>query len=222
MKKLFLISVSLTALSYAADTLVPKDLFVKYLPKNPVILEAGAQFGEDTNWMSELWPNGIIYAFEPLPNHYASLEALANKKQNIFCYNLALSNQKGSAPFYVAGGASSLLKPTESFNNTYLHADLKNPLIVQTITLDEWASSNGISHLDFMWLDMEGNELHVLKSSELIKTVTLIYIEVNCQNFWENCARYEEVKAFLNEQGFQEIWAEIDPDWQGNALYLKQ
>lgn len=222
MKKLFLVLASLINLSYAADTKVPKDLFVKYLPSNPIILEAGAQFGEDTDWMSELWPQGIIHAFEPLPSNYAALETLAKSKHNIFSYNLALSNKKGTAPFYVAGGASSLLKPTESINNMYFHADLLNPLIVETVTLDEWASANGISHFDFMWLDMEGNELHVLKSSEIMKTTTLIYIEVNCQTFWENCARYEEVKSFLNEQGFQEIWVEITPGWQGNALYLKQ
>lgn len=222
MKKFLLILVGMTALSHAAVTHVPKDLFVKYLPSNPIILEAGAQFGEDTQWMSELWPDAAIYAFEPLPDNYALLENLAKIKHNIFCYNLALSDKKGTAPFYVAGGASSLLKPTATYNNLYFHADLQNPLIVETVTLDEWASSQGISHIDFMWLDMEGNELHVLKSSEIMKTTTLIYIEVNCQTFWENCARYEHVKSFLSQQGYEEIWAEITPNWQGNALYLNK
>lgn len=223
MKKLLLMLTSLTApLSHAAVTHVPKDLFIKYLPSNPIILEAGAQFGEDTQWMSELWPEAVIHAFEPLQDNYVLLENLAKSKHNIFCYKLALSDKKGTAPFYVAGGASSLLKPAASFNQLYFHADLHNPLIVETVTLDEWASSNGVSHIDFMWLDMEGNELHVLKSSGMMKTTTLIYIEVNLQTFWENCARYEEVKAFLSERGFEEIWAEITPNWQGNALYLNK
>ena len=50
---------------------VPYALLKKILPANPVIIEAGAQFGEDTQWMSQFWPQGKIYAFEPSPESFA-------------------------------------------------------------------------------------------------------------------------------------------------------
>lgn len=219
MKKALL--VLLTSSVFGATTQIPKELFIKYLPNNPIILEAGAQFGEDTSWMAELWPQGIIYAFEPLPKNFEALNTLAQNFKNINCFNLALSTSRGEAFFYEAGGASSLLKPTESFNNAYFHSDLLNPLKVQTTTVDEWAEQQNIDHIDFMWLDMEGNELNVLKSTKLLNTVKLIYLEVNLQKFWENCALHDDVKKYLVSEGFLEIWTEITPQWQGNALYLK-
>lgn len=202
---------------------VPFALLKKILPENPVILEAGAQFGEDTQWMAEFWPKGMIYAFEPLPDSYSLLQKTVDKLTNVSIFNKALSDKKGKFNFYVAGGASSLLRPTPAFNNDYFHADLDKPILVECICLDEWARENGISHIDFMWLDMEGNEISALKGGmDLLKTVKLIYIEVNFNKFWENCALYEDVKSFFEQNGFDEIWADIVPHWHGNILFARR
>jgi len=200
---------------------VPFALLKRLLPENPLVLEAGAQFGEDTTWMSQMWPKGTIFAFEPLPTSYEFLQKIAQQHQNIFCFPLALSNKAGTFNFYVSGGASSLLQPTENFNNDYFHADLEHPIQVTCVTLDQWAAENNINHIDFMWLDMEGNELHALKSGlNILKTVTAIYTEINLQPFWQDCVQYEELKQWLAEQGFLEIWKDIIPDWHGNALFV--
>ena len=206
---------------HALGEAVPYDLLEKILPHNPTILEAGAQFGEDTEWMSEMWPEGRIYAFEPSPESFISVQNVANKYNNITAIQCALSNKKGEFSFYLAGGASSLLKPTESFNNDYFHSDLEHPIIVPVITLDEWAENNNVTHIDFMWLDMEGNELNALKGAlNSLKNVKLIYTEVNLQRFWENCVIYDELTAWMNEHGFMEIWSDIQPHWHGNVVFI--
>jgi len=200
---------------------VPFALLKKILPENPIIIEAGAQFGEDTVWMSELWSAGTIYAFEPSPISFMELEKIAAKANNIVAVPLALSDKKGYFSFYLAGGASSLLKPQDSFNTDYFHSDLDHPITVQTITLNEWAYQNNVETIDFMWLDMEGNELNALKGSlSLLKKVKLIYTEVNLQRFWHDCVVYEELKAWLEEQGFAAIWQYIVPNWHGNILFI--
>jgi FkbM family methyltransferase len=206
---------------YGTGEPVPFALLQKILPENPIILEAGAQFGEDTTWMSQLWPRGTIYAFEPSPLSFLELEKVAYQANNIVAIPLALSDKKGSFSFYLAGGASSLLKPQDSFNTDYFHSDLNNPIIVDSITLNEWAHQNNVKNIDFMWLDMEGNELNALKGSlDLLPQVKLIYTEVNLQRFWHNCVMYEELTAWLEEQGFVEIWHYIVPHWHGNALFI--
>lgn len=207
--------------TYSTGEPVPFALLQKMLPENPIILEAGAQFGEDTSWMSQLWSRGTIYAFEPSPVSFMELEKVAAQSHNIIPIPLALSDKKGSFSFYLAGGASSLLKPQDHFNTDYFHSDLDHPITVQTITLDEWAEKNNVDTIDFMWLDMEGNELNALKGSlSLLKKVKLIYTEVNLQRFWHGCVMYEEIKAWLAEQGFMEIWQYIVPDWHGNVLFI--
>lgn len=52
---------------------ITKEMIARYLPKNPVTLEAGAHNGSDTVEMIELWPTATIYAFEPVPVLLAQL-----------------------------------------------------------------------------------------------------------------------------------------------------
>lgn len=217
---LLLLSIYAPAL-YATGEPVPFSLLKKILPENPIIIEAGAQFGEDTQWMSQMWPQGTVYAFEPSPTSFAELQKVASQATNIVPFPLALSNQKGESFFYLAGGASSLLKPQDSFNTDYFHSDLNNPIVVKTVLLDEWAQENNVNAIDFMWLDMEGNELNALEGAPaLINTVKLIYTEVNLQKFWHGCALYEDVKAWMSAHGFVEIWSYIVPHWHGNVLFM--
>lgn len=200
---------------------VPYALLRKILPANPVIIEAGAQFGEDTLWMSQLWPQGKIYAFEPSPASFLELQKIAAQRHNITATQLALSNKKGQFAFYLAGGASSLLKPQDNFNNDYFHSDLDHPIVVDVVILDEWIRDNNISKIDFMWLDMEGNEINALEGAlECLKNVKLIYTEVNLQKFWHNCAMYDDIKSWMERHGFMEIWSDIVPHWHGNALFI--
>ncbi len=200
---------------------VPYALLRKMLPANPIIIEAGAQFGEDTEWMSELWPLGKIYAFEPSPESFPELQKIAAKHNNIVATQIALSHTKGEALFYLAGGASSLLRPQDSFNADYFHSDVDHPIVVQVITLDEWADNNKVDTINFMWLDMEGNELNALQGAlDSLKKVKLIYTEVNLQRFWDGCVQYDELKAWMEQHEFIEIWADIVPDWHGNVLFL--
>lgn len=202
--------------------MAPVNLIFGLLPPNPVILEAGANDGTDTQWMSELWPNGTIHCFEPYPEIYEQLKMVAEKRPNIRTYPLALTDRSGKASFYLSGGASSLLKHAEPFNRDYFHADLNHPIEVECITIDQWAQNSDLSSIDFMWLDMEGNELHALKGAlGILPKVKLIYAEVNLQRFWEDCASYMTLKSWLEDHGFEEIWSEITPHWHGNVLFKR-
>ncbi len=208
---------------YALGEAVPFSLLQQLLPSNPIILEAGAQFGEDTSWMSEMWPCGTIYAFEPSPESFPALAKVASQHSNIIIHKLALSNQVGELPFYLSGGASSLLKPTDSFNQDYFHADLEHPIMVPVTTFDLWVQENDVDHIDFMWLDMEGNELNALKGSlSILSRVKVIYAEVNLQNFWHGCVKYEELITWLENQGFEKIWEDITPHWHGNVVFVNK
>lgn len=217
---LFLAFIGFSSL-HAVGEKVPFSLIRRILPEDPIIVEAGAQFGEDTRWMSEFWLAGKIHAFEPVPSSYEQLSRHVEKCANVQIYPIALSNMIGEVSMFLAGGASSLLRPKESFNNDYFHSDLEHPIRVPCTTLDQWAKDTGIQKIDFLWLDMEGNELRMLQASpRMLKQVKLIYTEVNLQPFWEGCVQYQELKDWLESKGFTEIWKDIVPSWHGNALFI--
>lgn len=218
--KLFLL---LLFVNTIAVNQIPYDLLKKYMPEDPVIVEAGAQFGEDISWKVQMWPNSQIHAFEPSPESYDELKKNTLSFKNVTTHKLALSNNPGLQNFYLAGGASSLLKPSEGFNNDYFHADLNHPIQVEVIQLDQWAQQNQVKKIDFIWLDTEGNELNVLQSGlQILKTVKLIFTEINFNRFWEKCVLYEDLKSFLVTQGFVEVWRDISPNWNGNVLFVRK
>lgn len=202
---------------------VPFSLLRRLLPDAPIVVEAGAQLGEDTAWMSEFWPQSKIYSFEPNPPSYAKLCEVAQKCKNVLTEQLALSDKVGEFSFYLAGGASSLLRPDQQINNVYFHSDLNHPITVKATTLDLWAQSKGIKNVDFLWFDMEGNELHAFKGAPtILKTVKVIYTEVNLQRFWEGCVLYSELTDWLTKQGFEKVWDDIVPNWHGNAVFVNK
>jgi 2-O-methyltransferase len=203
---------------------IPKKYFMHFLPKNPIILEAGAHKGKDTVEMAKLWPAGFIHAFEPVPNLFKLLENNTRNLGNVRCYQLALGDTKGNETLFVSSGASdgssSLLPPKDHLKNyPTVYFDTKVP--VSTITLDEWARDNSVNKIDFMWLDLQGMELKVLKSgAEILKTVKGIYSEVSGTEGYEGQSLYHELRTWLEEKGFH-VEREAVENGGGNVFFLR-
>lgn len=202
----------------------PDDMleFVKnILPVNPVILEAGGHHGEDTNRMKSVWQNATMHVFEPLPSSFKKLQESTQNLSDVALYSYALSDYTGKVNFYLNpnnDGASSIGYPVEwnkhEFNET--------PIEVPCITLNNWVDKYNISHVDFMWLDMEGHELYALQNaSKILDTVKAIYTEVGFVHLRENSCLYLDLKKFLEEQGFCEVWKRNLGKF-GDALFIKK
>jgi FkbM family methyltransferase len=203
------------------------NLVKTFLPDDPYILEAGAHHGEDTIKISATWPKAKIFAFEPLKTSFRKLHDATANLLNVQCYQYALSNINGKADFHICitgDGASSLLKPNSILDKWMIFT--KQVIKVDTIILDHWAEINNVNKIDFMWLDMEGAELMVLKASpEILSKVKVIYTEVNYQEFREGNCFYKDINDYLLSQGFKEIWNHSwnvdEQSWQGNVLYVR-
>lgn len=217
-----IISINASKLGWGHE--IPLELLKDILPENPVILEAGAHYAQDTRWMAQVWPKGIIHAFEPTPVNFKRVEEAAQEYTNIKCYIYALDKECGIKLFYQDGdedkgnqGANSLLP------HNLLKPSSNPPIEVDCITIDEWATKEGVDHIDFMWLDIEGNELNALKGSvHILPTVKAIFTEVNLKEFWHGCAKYDTLKSWLEEHNFEEVWSDIRKGWNGNVLFVKK
>ncbi len=206
---------------------ITKKIIKTYLPEHFVVVEAGACNGSDTAEMAKLWPNSKIHAFEPVPALFAQLKNRVKNHKNVACYTSALSNQAGSATFYVSSGtsdaSSSLLKPKEHLTvcPTVL---FEKEIIVKTIMLDDWAKQHKIEKVDFLWLDMQGSELTMLKAApKILKTVRVIQMEVSIKELYETVPLYSEVRKWLEQQGFAVVLADIDEarGW-GDVLFVRK
>lgn len=139
---------------------ISKRYIKKYLPDNPVIIDAGANNGSDSIEMTRMYSKKAkVYAFEPLPLAFKELQRNIRRYKNIKAFQVALSNKNGEQELHVSSGASngssSLLKPETHLQD---HPDVLfiEKIKVKTVTLDEWAIQNNINCVDFLWFDLQG------------------------------------------------------------------
>jgi 2-O-methyltransferase len=204
-----------------------------YLPHDPIIVEAGSFDGTDTRKMAVQWPQGTIHAFEPIPDVFTLLEKNTAGLPNVIRHQVALSDQNGSATLYVSEKptrpgepfqAGTLLKPKERLK----HSPITYPrtITVPTITLDTWAQQHNIDHIDFMWLDLQGMALPVLKGgTNILKTLRALFVELEFIEAYEGQAQYEEAKTWLESQGFTAIaqdFADTTSWIYGNVLFVRK
>jgi 2-O-methyltransferase len=237
MKKLTLFFLLLTFHCFAIEQLPYCDPIAvwsfckKYLPENPNVIECGACEGFDTVSMSQIWPNGKIYSFEPVPYLFSELKNRTKNSSNVHIYELALGDFCGKSAFYLSkhlngsiAGSSSLLPPKEHLTrNTAVTFD--DIIEVDVITLDKWASDNNVDHIDFMWLDMQGYELNMLKVSNLAKNAKVIYLEVEFAELYAGQYLYKDVLEWMIANNFELAAVDCDVNKKadfGNAIFIKK
>ena len=205
---------------------IPKYLLKKYLINKPIIIDCGAHIGSDSIELAKIFPKSEVYSFEPVPILYEKLQYLTRTYKNIKTFNCALSNTDGEADFYLSSGASdassSLLEPNEHLE-THPDVNFNEKIIVKTFKLDTWALNNNITKVDFLWLDMQGFELDMLKAStNIFPTVKLIHTEVSIKESYKNSVLYSEYKEWLFSKGFHVVLEAIPENTDmGNVLFEK-
>ena len=204
---------------------VSKSYISKFLPDNPVILEAGAHIGKDTLEMANFWSKGTIHAFEPVSYIFSQLKKNTNHLDNVKCYPLALGKRTGSHEMHLSSGASdgssSLLKPKEHLN---MHPDVlfSNKIHVNQITIDCWTQQNNIQIVDFLWLDLQGYELPVLKAAQtILPKVRAVYTEVNLIENYSGCDLYPDLRNWMAEMGFKTEREALAWSDGGNVLFVR-
>ena len=156
---------------------------------------------------------------------------------------MALSDKVGTAEFFIseftwrpglASGSGSLMTPHEhlKFDETII---FPKKITVDTTTIDIWAKQNNVTHIDFMWLDMQGHELTALKSAKtILSTVKLIFTEVEFVEAYKDQPLYKDLKDWLMAQGFIILATDFDEDYaerkdikpgesyMGNVLFINE
>ena len=207
------------------DEEIAKGYIKKYLPKNPVILDCGANDGWDTINLASMTKN-MIYAFEPLPELFDRLTERTKSFKNIKCFPFALNDKNGWVEFHVSEGgsdASSSILPPKQHLTDHPQVLFKKTIKVESKTLDSWAEENGVSKIDFLWLDMQGFEMQMLMAApNILKTVSGICTEVNLHESYEGTKLYPEYKEWLLSQGFKVKLEAIPHGWPlGNVFFVR-
>ena len=142
--------------------------------KNPIVFDIGANEGEYAKLCKNINKEARIFCFEPHPKTFIRLKNNFNTEE-IILINKALSNQNGKLLLYD-------YKEKDGSSHASLFADVIKKIHgkdyicheVEVTKVDNIVSEFGIKKIDLLKIDVEGNELNVLKG------VSRVTKEQNC------------------------------------------
>lgn len=143
------------------------------------VLDVGANVGE---WAAEALkrnPRAVVHCFEPCS---ATYDRLVNNLagQRIVLNRCGLSDKSGT-------GEVHLIDETSEANSLFRQSGVPDQPVparsekVDLTSIDEYASENNLSKIDFLKIDCEGNEIPVLRgasktiSKNIVKAVQFEY-----------------------------------------------
>ena len=180
------------------------------------IFDVGANRGDVTGRYRELFPDAVIYAFEPFPLSFETLRDRYGRFASVRCEPVGLSDKEETRQFYVNRNVdtNSLLKPAKTGLSSDAQVANESVIDIRTTTIDIYCKANNIAQIDILKLDIQGGELAALKGAAGLlaeKRIGLIYSEVYFLEQYEAHPLFHEISRFLHSHGYylQDIYSPI-------------
>lgn len=160
--------------------------YLAKLPKGGCVVDVGANVGDYSQIILDLYPEVTLFAFEPHPKTFAQLNSNIKARERFVAINSALGSETGELSLYDYGE-----------NDGSAHASVYKEVIegihhgravehrVPILCLDDFLLERGIQSVALLKIDTEGHELDVLKGSASYISegkVAAIHFEFNEMN----------------------------------------
>lgn len=188
------------------------------------IFDVGSLNGSESVMIAQLLPHCRIYSFEP---HPVSVNMVRDNQKDfsdrLTCIQKAVSDFNGKTKFHVTPtsgkGASSLLKPIGGPAGTSY-----TEIEVECTTVEQFCKENNIKTVDMFWMDVQGNELNVIKGiGSMINDVKVIYAETGKRAYYENHTMETEITEYLSSRQFvKQDKFDSGNDWEEDNLYIRE
>ena len=193
-------------LNFENDRISGEERFIKRFlagKAGGVVFDVGANVGSYSSKVLQTNPLLTVYAFEPHPRTFATLEKNV-QYSNFTPINAAAGESAGTADLYdyAADDGSSHASLYQDVIES-IHRAPSTSHQVKVVALGEFARANQVTNIALLKIDTEGNELNVLKGiGDFLCTgkVEAIHFEFNEMNipsrvffrdFWDLLPNYD-------------------------------
>jgi FkbM family methyltransferase len=187
---------------YGSHTVKKEVQILKKLIKNPnLIIDIGANVGNYSSEILNLYPTTEIHLFEPSKKNFEILNSKFTSN-HVFINNNALSNKKGTGQLFTdkeGSGMASLGKRRLD----HFDIDYKESEQVNILTFEEyWRNTLNQRKIDVVKIDVEGFELDVLIGFGLaLNDVKIVQFEFGGCNL-DTKTTFQDFWYFFKENGF--------------------
>ena len=171
-------------------------LYDASMKNNLMVFDVGAHKGQTSSHLCKLFPHSIIHAFEPSPILFAEIEKNLSKRKNIRCHNFALGETNEKA---------FLTRPNSDLCGQVVKSQENNSTSISVRRIDEFCQVENISVIDLLKIDVEGNELSVLKgASGMIEknAIRAIFLECDFNKEDKQHSYFFDIFDFLSKENF--------------------
>jgi len=141
---------------YKSEYFFPEEINPK------VIFDIGGNIGITSVYLASIFPDALIYVFEPLKDNFEILQKNTQSYSNIKAFNFGLGSQNGSFKVYLSddsenfGGVSFYPDGEGNKRESYAECEVRN--------INDVISEYGISCIELIKIDTEGAEFDILSS----------------------------------------------------------
>jgi len=180
----------------------PTCLFRRIVQEGMTVIDVGANVGYYTlQAAARVGRTGQVHAFEPASATFARLveNISLNRFENIVARQAIVHDRGGRHKLFVAGsdntGQSGLRSPP----------GFRSVEQVEAVILDDYCASAGLRRVDVVKIDVEGNELAVLRGMPdlLAQPQLQLLVEINASTLRATDTRPSDLFGFLGRYGFR-------------------
>lgn len=170
-----------------------------------LLLDIGAHQGQFTLIALHTRPGIPIVAYEPQSGAVDTFRKVITGPGNVTLHQFAVGDSEGHAEINISRRTdSSSLLPTSAelpklFKDTEHHSKER----VRVARLDSFPAHWQEARRAFLKIDVQGLELQVLRGAkEALKHCAYVYVECSHVELYQGQALFDEVNAFLGQNGF--------------------
>jgi FkbM family methyltransferase len=177
-----------------------EEWLVTLLPSDAMVLDVGFNMGDFSATVVRTRPQARSIGFDPARSMLQHYQATYDFKSQVELVAAAVSNSSGICTFTdTADGVSHIVSPATANARGEVRYD------VPQITLDAFTEERGIESVDFLKVDAEGYDLHVLEgASRLLDSAKIAMFMFEFNDPWILTRRFlQEAAGFLEDKPYR-------------------
>ena len=181
------------------------EKLVKDIKIPETIVDIGSNKGQFILLIEKIFPNKIVYSFEPIIEMINKQKKFFKYKKNITFHNLALGSSICSKEFLITSrmDSSSFLKVASNTNKSKNYSVIEKRDI-KVSTLDEILLNEIFLYPLLIKMDVQGYELEVLKGAKnLLKKTDYLLLEVSENEMYQNQPTEKIIIEYLKDLNFE-------------------